>query len=267
MGEDMTRLSHLSLGLATALATTVAPLAATADSGLGFLGANSSIGYISLNDTSIATADGTLDYAISRYHGLQLDLGTTSFPDHWQGTLAGHLYMRPNADAKYGLFAAYTDINQEAASIGTLGIEGLWAIKDQTLLSMRAGIGLYQPDNRDFIFGDIGVKTGIGDRLALSASLSGYDLEESDLASRDLTAALGATWSFATAPVDLTLSASYSFVTDTAGNDDSFGVSALLTWRPGGNRQAIRPLYEETFAPVRPLTGLLARHTVRSLER
>ncbi|PTQ68937.1 hypothetical protein [Celeribacter persicus] len=189
----MTRPHFFPLNLATTIALSLVPLSASANSGLGFTGAQSSIGYLSRDGVALATADGNLDYSISRHHGLQLDLGTISFPDHYQGTLAGHLYMQPNADAKYGFFAAYTDLNDDAAYIGSLGVEGLWTFGKRTLLSLRAGIGLYEPQNRDFLFGDLELKTALSEQLALSANLSAYDLEEADLFSRDITASLGAT--------------------------------------------------------------------------
>lgn len=256
-----TRLSadrHLSF--AALIAAICLPLSATADSGIGFQGTEATLGYISYGDTSVATADGLLDYAITRNHGLQLDLGTTSFEDHWQGTVSSHLYMSPTDSAKYGLFAAYTDINDDDAHIAMTGIEGLWRLSDGTGLDMRAGLGLLNPDNRDFIFASGHISQTVGPNTDLIAGLAAYDMEETGFASRDITVNVGAIRHFETAPIDLNVDLYHSFVDDTGNHDDETGLHLAMTWRPGTNAFDMRRTAWTSFEPVRPLTGLFARN-------
>ncbi len=256
----------LSTGLALWMSL---PIAAQADTyaDIGFRGAQASLGYIAQDGEQITTATGTLDYAITRHHGLQLDLGTTSFSDHWQGTLGAHLYMQPSSQAKYGLFAAYTDLNNDGTAVGSVGIEGLWDLTPDTRLSMRAGVGIWTKGHRDFIFTDFGLSHALNDRLTLHSGLSVYDIQEPDYLSRDVNVTFGAAWAFETVPVEARLAATYSFVTDSAGHDDAPGLSATLTWHPGhpGNtraktaRPSLRPLKDARFDAIRPLTGAFLR--------
>ncbi|MCA0043605.1 hypothetical protein [Celeribacter litoreus] len=257
-------MTHFTLFPIAAAVISLSPLQAFAENTLGFLGAQTSLGYESWGGENIAMADGTLDYAITGHHGLQLDLGTTSFSDHWQGTLSAHLYMQPQEGAKYGLFASYTDVNDTSAGMGAVGIEGMWALgSGATQMHMRTGVGLYTPGGNDFIFGDIGFETAVSDQLALGFGVSAYDLEEAVLDVRDITATLSATWSFETAPIDLTMSAIYSVVDDDsplgAGQTTETGLSAVLTWRPGRPAQALPSLRDRQFDAVRPLTGLFTK--------
>ena len=124
---------------------------AIAQSSLGFSGAKLSVIH---DDGANAGASGTLalDFAITDFHGVQLELGLEETGAGTIGTAGGHLYVTPADGQKYGLFAVVGDADDRSATYGLLGAEGLFSMNPRTVLELRGGIGVASHSSLDFLF-------------------------------------------------------------------------------------------------------------------
>ena len=228
---------------------------------IGFDGAEISASALSGNGTSIARLDGNADFAITAHHGLQLDLGIIDYGETWFGSIGGHLYMQPVTRAKYGLFFGWADANDREAATVELGVEGLWSLGESLTLGARAGLGRADPSEVDYIFAGVTADHSLSDRLALSAGAHLLDADEAAASQTAVTLDLGLRYSFAEAPVELHLGASHARISGSTTERETRLSLGLTAWF-GKPRSARRPVSQRTFAPVRPLEGLLSRNMV-----
>lgn len=241
------------------------PLASTAlaDSSIGFNGADVTIGYAGAGDgRDLTSINGTLDFAITRHHGLQLDLGAVDYGDTYFGTLTAHLYMQPADSAKYGVFFAYADADDMAASDMTIGIEGIWALGERLTASARFGIGKADPSQVDYIFGEFGADYALSDRFGLRGGAQITDIEETDLTVRAIDLTAGAVWYVPGAPLEVFAGVTHSIASGEDGAADETRFALTMTAYFGEKRGADARLEARRFAPVRPLNSLFARDMV-----
>ncbi|WP_322865909.1 hypothetical protein U5922_006695 [Aquicoccus sp. G2-2] len=242
--------------LALLLCLALSPLtshAQTSDSGLGILGGGVTLAHAGGN-TPISRLDAYLDTAITRHHGAQLDFGLTRFPGHDDGRIALHLYMAPGGQAKYGVFAAYSDVNNHPASARSAGIEALWALGPRALIEARAGIGTATGSN-DFVFASLRGQRAITAQLTATARLGLIDLDEKARRHREIVAGLGLTYRLSQ-NLSLGFGVTHSHITGRPALADDTSAHLTLTARFG---TAATRLRAAPFSPIRPLTGLYAR--------
>lgn len=250
--------THLIPALIAALGF-IAPLPAAAQSALGFRDAQVTLTYGASQNEPLQSIDAALDVSITRSHGLQLTFGAISYPDTYFGQIGAHLYMAPGDTAKYGLFAAYSDADDENDWEGLLGIEGLWRFGDAVAVEARAGIGILNPDSYDYIFVEANAHYALSDRLALSGGFKMTDLEETRLALRSTEMTLGLTYYIPTAPVELSLGLSRSTINGTIDASEELRATAQLTVHLGGARSARADVHDRFFSASHPLKEILLR--------
>lgn len=229
---------------------------------LGFTGAELSFGSLSGEETT-PYVDGMLDVAITRYHGLQIDLGGADYGGTWIGTLGMHLYMQPSETAKYGLFLAYGDANDFESTTTDIGVEGIWQPSDVLTLSTRLGMGRAggEGSEMDYVFGSFGGALAVSDLTALTAGLQVLEADEKAQNNGVLTLDMGIEQSFRSAPVTLTAGLSHVSYTGSFEQNDT-RVAVGLKIDLGPKRGARQPVSARKFAPVRPLRDLIARDQV-----
>ncbi len=231
---------------------------AAADS-LGFRFADVTAGAVTDSDAVLGQADVTADFAITDAHGLQLDLGVVRYANEYLGHIDAHLYMMPTEAAKYGLFFSLADMNGREATIATIGIEGMFAISDNTEIHGRAGLGMAWPGNMDFITLTLGANHAIGDQVAVFGDVTVTEVDEAALRAVATTARLGISyqpegrpWAFSAAVLRDGL---------TGRDAAQFETRAELgfTWHLGAGGGAKRSLATRAFASPQPFDPLLRR--------
>ncbi|QDC09576.1 hypothetical protein FHY55_10120 [Oceanicola sp. D3] len=253
-----TRISAAAIAVAALLLP--AGTAEAQSSGIGFSGAELSLGHLS-GDTPVSTFDGTADFMITSQHGFQLDVGIADYGDVWFGNLAAHLYLQPNLSAKYGLFLAYSDANDTEASTTEMGVEGIWSVSESATLNARAGLGRADPSEIDYLFASLGTNLAVTEHLALNGALGVVDTEEAKTALTAITLDVGLSYVLPQAPVSLHVGANHTRISGTRDAEDT-RLAVGLTAAIGGPRGASAPAAARNFAPVRPLRPLLERAMV-----
>lgn len=231
------------------------------DSAIGFTGAALSLGGDSGGQGASTRIDGSIDVAITRQHGLQLDLGAVDYGAVWFGNIAAHLYLQPTAGAKYGLFLAYADANDIEAATLEAGVEGMWSLGRDLTVGLRAGIGRADPSEVDYIFAGADARYALSDRLALSAGLALLDADEAAAAYTLAQADLAVSYALPRAPLEITAGLRHTAISGSRAQSDTRAFLGLTAW-VGPARSAHAPVSHRRFAPVRPLRGLLARDLV-----
>ena len=136
-----------------------------------------------------------VNVAITQHHGLQGDALLEDGPDGAVGRLGGHLFMTPAPGQKYGIFATLADVDGEAVTYGSFGVEGLFDLGRSTTIEMRGGIGGATAKGLDFIFvGGRLSQTALKGAVTFYADVNIAEFEESDIdtIATDLTVGLDA---------------------------------------------------------------------------
>ena len=242
--------------LAIALAALTSPAAAD------------SLGFRFADLTAVSTTNGnaifdqtraSVDFAITDQHGVQFDLGATGYQGEYLGQLDGHLYMMPTQGAKYGLFFSLADMDGREATVGLVGVEGMFAISDSTEVHGRAGIGMALPGNMDFITLSLGASHALSDQVAIYGGASVTEFDEAALRAVGTTARLGVSYQ----PLGRPWEISAAFVRDglTGRDAAAFETRAEVgfTWHLGAGGGAKRSLAARSFANPQPFDPLLRR--------
>ena len=251
-------LAPLAFVIAAAL-----PHVASAQSSLGFQDASLTVTYAKGETTTRKQVDAALDVAITGYHGLQLDIGAADYPDRYWGRLGAHLYIDPGHGAKYGLFANVADANNLARWDATLGAEGIWVLGETVTLAARAGLGLSEPGNYDYIFAEVRGTHRLSKTLDVYAGYARTDIDEAGL---DFTSGLleaGVTHHLPGSAAALSLGLERSIVSGNSGAVGDTRLVAGLTVQIGTPRGAKPTTTATLFAPVRPLDEALLRQLLK----
>ncbi|MFQ5622195.1 MAG: hypothetical protein ACE5FS_02245 [Paracoccaceae bacterium] len=146
------------------------------------------------------------DFEITPAHGLQLDLDYDRAGQARIGTLAGHLYLLPRENRKYGLFFSYGDFDGNAFHVLQTGAEGIFTLGSGYLLDGHAGIGVRQPGSLDYVFAGAGLTRMVGRAGSLRLGLDIADFDESAFSTTFADASVGFKHALAGTPAVLSLS-------------------------------------------------------------
>lgn len=231
---------------------------AFADS-LGLRFADVSVGATANSGADLGQMQVSTDFAITDSHGVQLDLGVVAYTGEYLGQIEGHLYMMPTDAAKYGLFFSLADMNGREATIGVVGIEGMFAPSDSSEIHGRAGFGMALPGNMDFITLSLGASHALSDQVTIFGDVIVSEFDETALRAVGTTARLGVSYQ----PLGHPWEVSASMVRDglTGRNAAAFETRAevAFTWHLGAGGGAKRGLAARAFASPQPFDPLLRR--------
>jgi opacity protein-like surface antigen len=248
---------------AAALIAALSPVSATAQSSLGITGGGLTLGFNSSDQTdSLGFAEGWLDVAITGAHGLQLDFGIEDTQSGALGHLATHLYMMPREGQKYGVFATVSDLDGESFTVGTIGLEGRFAVGPKTAVEARLGIGIAHrisaPDNLDFIFAGAGISHEVSDALTIGLHGEVAEFDETNFRAIGYTVMLEAEYRPRRSPISLTAGIGVSGLDGRDGRPSETVATIGITYTFGaqGGDVAQRPFRRANpYAPL-ALRGL-----------
>lgn len=160
----------------TAALYLVGALPTAADPNLGIIGAELRIG-LSDNDIEGGFAAGTVDVAITPYHGAQFDLQYEERSNGGIGRVGTVLYMAPRAGQKNGLSLMVADKNDVSTTYGQIGAVGMLEIAPEWHLEGRIGAGLSADNDLDWISAGGGVhwRAHAGTRLYAQYDIAHFD--------------------------------------------------------------------------------------------
>lgn len=230
----------------------VAP-AAMAQTSLGFTGLDLRIGLNGLEDSG-GEASGRIDFAITEYHGAQFDLSLEDTASGVVGTVGAHFYMTPADGQKYGVFATFGDIDNRAASYGTIGGEALFALSDQTALELRAGAGLMTNSDLDFIFAEADLYHDIAPGVTLSGGVTVADFHEAHMNATGYEARIGIEYSPVDEPWGMYAQIAHDDLAGHPGSSPETTIRAGIMFEFGNTRRGgpeTRPFRRTD--PIRPL--------------
>lgn len=229
---------------------------ASADS-LGFRYADISVGATALGGDLTGQFHASADFAITNAHGVQLDLGAVGYPGEFLGQIDGHLYMMPTAAAKYGLYFSLADMDGREATIGSVGIEAMFALSDRTEVHGRAGLGMAMPGSMDFITMSLGTSYAVTDQFAAFGDMTMVEVDEAALRAVGTTVRIGVSYQPQGRPWEVSASVVHGGLT---GRDAAaFETRAELgfAWHLGAGGGAKRGLSARAFASPQPFDPLL----------
>ena len=223
---------------ALAAMTTLTSQAAQADSGLGIIGGDLLLGYSNQTGEGGYVA-GTLDVAITQFHGAQFDLQYEERSTGAIGRIGTVLYMTPRQGQKYGLSLMVADRNNASATYGQLGAAGMFQIGEDVNLEVRASVGLSSKNDLDWI----GIGAGVHWQATTATRLyAHYDLTEFDEASfraRANEVTFGVQTRLNNSPVSLFAEASRDWLSgrNAAGADTTIRAGLSISLGRRGNNQ------------------------------
>ncbi len=227
---------------------------AYAQSSLGITGAAFSLGVVEDEGGDLrGDASAVVDVAITDVHGFQGDLRFGDTMTGTIGTLSTHLYMTPKEGQKYGLFAALSDVDGRSFLYGSLGVEGMLSLGENTVLEGRGGLG-WADQGLDYIFGGVSVAQTLSPSFELELSMDLADFDEAGFSATSYDAGLTARYSPEGMPWGAYASVTHSGLMgdDSAGGETRLGLGLTMTLGTvGGTDPHTRPF--RTADPVAPL--------------
>ncbi|MDD9924178.1 MAG: hypothetical protein OXQ92_18140 [Boseongicola sp.] len=240
------------------LVTTAAVLTAIpayAQSSLGIRGADLSFGAAQDEfGTAQYELDGSVDVAVTEYHGLQGDLAFYNTDGGLVGQLGAHLYMTPKIGQKYGVFASVSDVDGRSMVWGNLGVEGMLSLGEASVVEGRVGLGVSDVNGLDYIFGGVSITHEISSSLEIEASLEVAEFDEASFSAVSYEAGLTARYNRDGSPLGAYASVTFSDMTGRDGQPAETRISVGLTvalGTTGGVDPATRPFRRTD--PVAPL--------------
>ena len=91
-----------------------------------------------------------------------------------------HLYLIPDSDRRYGVFAQFSDLDNAPIWAIEAGIEGVWDQGDTTF-GVRAGGGLARPGTLDYIYAPASWERSLSDAFSLTTSATVAELDETNI--------------------------------------------------------------------------------------
>ncbi|MEM7718997.1 MAG: hypothetical protein AAF222_07320 [Pseudomonadota bacterium] len=225
---------------------------AFAQSSLGISGLELSLGVVE-DEAGDRRGDGraAVNVAITEFHGFQGDLAFADAADGWIGTAAAHLFMTPVDGQKYGLFAALSDVDGRSMLYGSIGVEGIVSVGQNTSIEGRAGMGWADVEGLDYIFASAALAHDFTPAVTLEASLEIADFEEASFDASAYDFGLKATYSPEGSPLGAHISVTQSSL---SGHDDAtrVGLGLTITLGTSGGTDPHTRLFR-TPDPVAPL--------------
>ena len=233
-------------------------LAATpslAQSSLGIQGLDLQFG-TSEDESGNAQTDvqARLDVAITSVHGFQGDVAFSDTDQGLIGQLGAHLYMTPATGQKYGVFASLSDVDGRMMTWGSLGVEGMLALSDATVIEGRAGMGISDVDSLDYIFADMALIYAAFDNFDIETALTLTDFDEARFRALSYDVSATARYSAQNAPWGVYAKVAQSGLSgrDGAGAKTRFGFGVSMSFgHSGGIAPKTRPF--RVVDPVAPL--------------
>lgn len=236
----------LRLPALLAAASFCLPTATHAQSSLGVAGFVTDIG----RHDSDLFALAQLDTAITEVHGLQLDLSYVDYELGGVGQLAAHFYMTPIDGQKYGVFFTLGDGDDRSRTYGSLGLEGIFSVMPNTVLSVGGGLGVADPDSWDFVYLDAGLSHGLGKDFRIDYGLTLTEIDEPGLSDVGSEARVSLRYDAPGAIWGAFAEARYDDIND----DDDITLRAGITISLGrGNGFAPKDRMFRTAEPLGPL--------------
>lgn len=242
-----------AVALSVLSACALAPLAAKAQSSLGFRQVEAAIGATGTQGDLRAGARLSADLAITAAHGLQFDLSLADQPAGMLGAIDAHLYLTPRPDRSYGLFGHLSDLDGTDSTTVAAGAEARLALGARARAEVKAGIGVRNPGSFDFLFVEGWAERDLSPRVTLIAGAMAADYDEPGFSATGWQAEAGLRLALApNAALEATVGHSGLAGADGDGGE---GFARLgLTVSFGGGRDGAR-----LFRPARPLAPLQLR--------
>ena len=231
---------------------------AFAQSSLGITGAQVSLGQIQDESGSAQTeVVASINTAITSVHGLQTDLSFADTEGGAIGSLGAHLYLAPREGQKYGLFATLSDVDGRAMTWATLGAEGQLSWGLDTVIEMRAGLGVADTSGLDFIFGGVSVAHNVTQEIEFVGSLDFAEFDEASFRAISYDAGLSLHYSPEGAPWGVYASLNHTGLEgrDGTGGDTRIGLGFSMRF---GNAGGSDP-HTRHFRSIDPVAPLLRR--------
>lgn len=200
----------------------------------------------------------TGDYRISPAHGLQFGLSGADMPKGWLGRVEGHLYLQPQADRKYGFYAAVADADGRSMTLAEGGIEAMWAPQAGVLLQGRAGAGIAS-HGIDYLAASGRVERQIGDRLAVFAGLNMVKVDEAGLGGTLVAADLGVRYAVPGSALALSLAVSGDRIIGRDAQHAESRATLGLTWRLGEDRASQSGVDSRAFETINAVDPMIRR--------
>jgi hypothetical protein len=232
---------------------------ARADSGIGLAFGELSLGLDGAQHETSARALATGDFRISAWHGIQLDLGLSDRQGEAVGQIDAHLYMLPSEVTKYGFSLSVADVNDREATIGHVGIEGIFQLGENTFLTGQAALGYARPGSVDFIAGTVGLMQAVSDETSLFATLDLVEIDEAAMRTTAHTGRIGITWEPEGSALRVMAAVAQDALSGGVGAADDTWLELGVTWRFGAEGGARRPVAERAFRSWQPFDPLLRR--------
>lgn len=228
---------------------------AAAQSSLGIQGLDLRLGVIQDEDGSAqADLQSHLDIAVTEFHGFQGDVAFADTDNGLIGHLGAHLYMTPRHGQKYGVFATLSDVDERMMTWGSVGVEGMLALSDATMIEARAGMGISDVDSLDYIFADIAIAHAPFDNLDVEAAITLSEFDEAAFRAMSYDASLTALYSLDGTPWGSFASIMQSGLSGRDGQpaETRFGFGVSMSFgQSGGVAPRTRPY--RSVDPVAPL--------------
>lgn len=231
------------------------PATSHADSFLGLTAAQFTLAYQPETEASDALSEATLtmDFAITGHHGLQTELQAATAYDSWLGRIGGHLYMRPNDTAKYGVFAQFSDLDHYNQSMIELGAEGMFTLNDTFATTLTAGLGVTLPGSFDYLFAGVALQGDLTDTLSITGSLDIQEFDEEEFYALASQTAVELSYRPTSSGTRYSLTATYDRLSGASGGQDNLQLGAMISLELGTPSGLDRPF--RTVSPTRSLVS------------
>ena len=227
----------------------------TAQSSLGIQGMDLRFGMVQ-DEAGEAQTDirSRLDVAITEVHGFQGDVAFSDTQAGLIGQLGAHLFMSPESGHKYGVFASLSDVDGRMMTWGSIGVEGMLALSQNTTFEGRAGMGISDVDSLDYIFGDVAVSHAFIEGFDVETAVTLTEFDEAAFRAMSYDVSLSANFSPDGTPWGVFASVSHSGLAgrDSAKGETRLGLGLSISFgHTGGVAPETRPF--RTVDPVAPL--------------
>ena len=220
----------------------LAALPALADSGLGIIGADLRLGTSNQNVEG-GFVEGTLDVAITPYHGAQFDLQYEERSNGGIGRLGTVLYMTPREGQKYGLTLMLADKNDASSTYGMIGAAAMFRVAPDWNIELRAGGGLSADNDLDWISSGAGLHWQAFENTRFYSHYDVTEFDEQNFGAMAHEVTFGVQTRLSDSPVSLYAEASHDWLNgrNAADGETTFraGVSIALG-RTGNDQPSFR---------------------------
>jgi hypothetical protein len=233
----MSKTCFLALVLATCPALPATAQTITG-SGLGIIGAELQLGF-SDQESEGGYVAGTVDVAITDYHGAQFDLQYEERILGGIGRIGTTLYMTPRDDQKYGLSLMLADKNNVSSTYGQISAVGIFTVAEDLNVEVRAGVGLSADNDLDWITASAGAHWQISQSTRLYGHYEITEFEEETFRAFGHDATFGIKTAIKNTPATIFAEASRDWLSgrDAAGSETTMRAGISIALGRTGNKQ------------------------------